>query len=67
MKIKYRIKNAIGILIAKYIINKNLNENTEGWIITRKNGTKQIIKVFSLPAYKNIVRPAIGRMGEMHE
>lgn len=67
MKIKHRVKNAIGILIVKYIINKNLNENTEGWIITRKNGRKQIIKVFSLPAYKNIVRPAIGRMGETHE
>ena len=67
MKIKNRVKNAIGILIAKYIIHKTLNSNTEGWIITRKNGSKQIIKVFSLPAYKNIIRPAIGRIGEMHE
>lgn len=67
MKIRYRIKNAIGVLIAKYIIRKTLNSNTEGWVITRRNGRKQIIKVFSLPAYKNMVRPAIGRIGEMHE
>ncbi len=68
MKIRSRIKNAIGILIAKYIIRKTLEDSKiEGWIITRKNGRKQIIKVFSLPAYKNIVRPAIGRMGEMYE
>ncbi len=67
MKIRYRIKNAIGVLIAKHIIRETLDNNTEGWIITRKSGRKQIIKVFSLPAYKNIVRPAIGRMGEMNE
>lgn len=67
MKIRYKIINAIGVLIVKYIIRKTLNSNTEGWIVTRKNGRKQIIKVFSLPAYKNMVRPAIGRIGEMHE
>lgn len=68
MKISNRIKNVIGIVIAKYIIRKTLEDGKiEGWIITRKNGSKQIIKVFSLPAYKNMVRPAIGRIGEMHE
>lgn len=68
MKICYKIKNTIGILIAKYIIRKTLEDSKiEGWIITRKNGSKQIIKVFSLPAYKNMIRPAIGRIGEMHE
>ena len=68
MKIRYKIKNVIGILIAKYIIGKTLEDSKiEGWIITGKNERKQIIKVFSLPAYKNIVRPAIGRIGEMHE
>ncbi len=64
---KNRIKNAIGILIVRHILSRTLHDNTEGWIVTRKNGTKQIIKVFSLPAYKNIIRPALGRKGEMHE
>lgn len=37
MKIRSRIKNAIGILIAKYIIRKTLEDSKiEGWIITRK-------------------------------
>ena len=67
MKIKDRIKNAIGILIVRYILGRGLHDNTEGWIVTRKSGEKQIIKVFSLPAYKNIIRPALHRKGEMHE
>lgn len=67
MKIKDRIKNAIGILIVRYILGRDLRNNTEGWIITRRNGSKQIVKVFSLSAYTNIIRPALGRKEEMHE
>lgn len=66
-KIRNRIKNAIGIMIVRYAIGRDLHDNTEGWIVTRKNGSRQIIKVFSLPVYKNIIRPALGRKGEMHE
>lgn len=57
---KKKIKNAIGILIVRYIIHAY----EEGWIVTRKNGTQQIIKVFSKPAYENVVRPAIRRKAE---
>ena len=67
MRIKNKIKNVIGILIVRYVIGCSLRHNAEGWIVTRKNGTKQIIKVFSLPAYMNVIRPALGRKGEMHD
>lgn len=67
MKIKDRIKNAIGTLIVRYVLSRDTHDNTEGWTVTRRNGSKQIIKVFSLPAYKNIIRPALGRKEEMHE
>lgn len=58
---KNKIKNVIGRLIVRYIIHSDLKNNTEGWIVTRKNGTQQIIKVFSKQAYKNVVRPVIYR------
>ena len=67
MKIRNKIRNAVGILVVRYILGSDLHDNTEGWIVTRKNGSKQIIKVFSLPAYKKIIRPALGRKEEMHE
>lgn len=56
-----KIRNVIGCLIIRYIIHNDLKNNTEGWLITRKNGTQQIIKVFSKQAYDNVVRPAIRR------
>lgn len=62
-----RIRNAIGILVVRYIINNDLKNNTEGWLVTRKNGTQQIIKVFSRQAYENVVRPAIRRKGGVNE
>lgn len=58
---KNKIKNVIGRLIVRYIIHSDLKNNTEGWIVTRKNGTQQIIKVFSKQAYENVVRPVIYR------
>lgn len=64
MKIKKKIRNAIGVLIVRYVIHNDLKNNTEGWLVTRKNGTQQIIKVFSRQSYENVVRPAIrGRAG----
>lgn len=54
-----KIRNAIGILIVRYIIQNDLKNNTEGWLVTRKNGTQQVIKVFSRQAYENVIRPAI--------
>lgn len=59
MKIKKKIRNIIGILIVRYIIGNDLKNNTEGWLVTRKNGTQQVIKVFSKQAYENVVRPVI--------
>lgn len=53
-----RIRNAIGILVVRYIIHNDLKNNTEGWLVTRKNGTQQVIKVFSRQAYENVIRLA---------
>lgn len=61
MQIRKKIKNAIGILIVRYIIGCDIKNNTEGWLVTRKNGTQQIIKVFSRQAYENVIRQAIRR------
>lgn len=58
-----KIRNAIGILIVRYIIHNDLENNTEGWLVTRKSGTQQVIKVFSRQAYENVVRPAIKGKG----
>lgn len=54
---KQKIVNAIGCLVAKWI----LHNCDDGLVIKRKGGAEQIIKVFSVPAYKNIIKPAIGR------
>lgn len=59
MKIRKKIRNAIGVLIVRYVIHNDLKNNTEGWLVTRKNGTQQVIKVFSRQAYENVVRPAV--------
>ena len=67
MRIKNCVRNVIGILIVRYIIRRNLCDNTEGWIVTRKSGEKQIIKVFSVQAYKNIIRPVLGRREDWNE
>ena len=57
--IRKKIRNVIGIMVVRYIIHNDIKNNTEGWLITRKNGTQQVIKVFSRQAYENVVRPAI--------
>lgn len=31
----------------------------EGWLVTRRTGTQQVIKVFSRQAYENVIRAAI--------
>ena len=54
-----KIRNVIGVLIVRYVIHNDLKNNTEGWLVNRKNGTQQVIKVFSRQAYENIVRPAL--------
>lgn len=59
MKLRNKIRNIIGVLIARYIIQNDLKNDTEGWLVTRKNGTQQVIKVFSRQAYENVIRPAI--------
>ena len=57
MKIRKRIKNLIGIIIIRYI----LSTGTEGWLVTRKNGTQQVIKVYSRQSYENVIRPITHR------
>lgn len=67
MKLRKKIRNTIGIIIARYIIHNDLMNNTEGWLVTRKNGTQQVIKVFSRQAYENVIRPAVHRKGGVNE
>ncbi len=55
MGIKKFIKNAIGVLIARYVIGSG----KEGWLVTRKNGTQWVIKVYSRQAYENNILPRI--------
>lgn len=57
---KKKIINAVGCLAAKWI----LHNCDDGLVIKRKGGAEQIIKVFSVPAYKNIIKPAIRRQSE---
>lgn len=54
---KDRIINAIGCLVAKWI----LHNFDDGLVIKRRGGADQVIKVFSLQAYKNVIRPVIHR------
>lgn len=67
MRLRKKIKNIIGILIARYIIHNDLVNNTEGWLVTRKNGTQEVIKVFSRQAYENVIRPTVHRKGGANE
>lgn len=52
---RQKIINAIGCLVAKWI----LHNCDDGLVIKRRGGAEQIIKVFSVPAYKNVIKPAI--------
>lgn len=59
-KMKKRIVNEIGCLIARWI----LHNCKDGLVIKRKGGAEQIIKVFSAQAYKNIIAPTVRRTVE---
>lgn len=52
---KEQIINAIGCLIARWIIGSFQN----GFIVKRKAGAEQIITVFSMQAYRNVIKPKI--------
>ena len=52
---KKKIINIVGCIIAKWI----LANTKDGLVVKRKGGSVQIIKVFSVQAYKNIIQPAI--------
>ena len=52
---KQKILNAVGCLIAKWIIHNC----EDGLVVKRKAGAEQIIKVFSVQAYRNIIKPRI--------
>lgn len=54
---KKKIINIVGCIIAKWI----LVNTKDGLVVKRKGGSVQIIKVFSVQAYKNIIQPAIRR------
>ncbi|MDE7444780.1 MAG: hypothetical protein K2N15_03635 [Lachnospiraceae bacterium] len=57
---KQRIINAVGCVVAKWI----LSNTADGLRVKRKGSAKQIIKVFSVQAYDNVIRPAIRRTVE---
>lgn len=54
---KKKIINAVGCLIARWIIGSY----EDGLIVKRKAGAEQIIKVFSVPAYRNVIKPRLTR------
>ncbi len=56
-----RIINSAGCLAAKWI----LHNCRDGLVIKRKGGAKQIIKVYSEPAYRNVIKPAIHKATEV--
>ncbi len=56
-----RIINEVGCFVACWI----LHNCEDGLIISRKNGASQIIKVFSEPAYRNMIKPMIHKATEI--
>lgn len=56
-----RIINSAGCLVAKWI----LHNCRDGLVIKRRGGAKQIIKIFSEPAYRNVIKPAIHKATEV--
>ncbi len=59
--IKGKIINKIGCFVARWI----LHNCDDGLVIKRKGGAKQIIKIFSEPAYRNVIKPAIYKATEV--
>ena len=53
-QIKKEICNVVGSAVAKWVLHYD-----DGLIVIRKGGARQIIKVFSEPAYRNVIKPAI--------
>ena len=53
--------NSAGCLAAKWV----LHNFDDGLVIKRKGGAEQIIKVFSGPAYRNVIKPAIYKATEV--
>lgn len=60
-KIKKTVINEIGCFVARWI----LHNCDDGLVISRKGGARQIIKVFSEPAYRNVIKPAIYKATEV--
>lgn len=56
-----RIINSAGCLVTKWI----LHNCRDGLVIKRRGGAKQIIKIFSEPAYRNVIKPAIHKATEV--
>ena len=56
-----RIINSAGCLAAKWV----LHNCDDGLVIKRKGGSEQIIKIFSEPAYRNVIKPAIYKATEV--
>lgn len=54
-RMKKKVINALGCMVARWI----LRNCDDGLVIKRRGGADQIIKVFSVQAYRNVVRPAI--------
>lgn len=61
MKAIKKLKNLIGICIVRYI----LGTGKEGWLVTRKTGAQQVIKVYSRRAYENVIRPITHKAEQM--
>ena len=57
---RQKIINIIGCLVAKWI----LHNCDDGLVIKRRGGAEQIIKVFSAPAYRNIIKPIIKKISK---
>lgn len=60
-KIKHKFINKAGCVIARWI----LHNCDDGLVIKRKAGAEQIIKVFSVQAYRNMIKPAIRKATEV--
>ena len=57
---KKKIINIAGCIVAKWI----LHNCDDGLVVKRRGGAEQIIKVFSAPAYRNIIKPSIKKISE---
>ena len=56
-----RLINSAGCLVARWV----LHNCDDGLVIKRKGGAEQIIKIFSEPAYRNVIKPAIYKATEV--